>query len=105
MDPGVVERPGHLFYGPLPMHAQEKRSLVMVDGWRRGRWCAHVLHRLAAETDGQDMIEYALITAFIGFSGAAAWNAMQTSLGNAYDGFTDGVWSLWEPDDPVGGGS
>ena len=63
------------------------------------------LRRLFFETDGQDMIEYALLTTFIGFAGAAAWSAMQTGLGNAYSGFNDGVWNLWEPADPVGGGS
>ena len=57
------------------------------------------------ETDGQDMIEYALVTTFIGFAGAAAWSAMQTGLGNAYSGFTTAVWNLWEPADPVGGGA
>jgi len=63
------------------------------------------LRRLLAETDGQDMVEYALVTAFIGFAGAAAWNAMQTSLGTYYGGFNAAVWNLWEPADPVGGGS
>jgi Flp pilus assembly pilin Flp len=61
--------------------------------------------RLISETDGQDLIEYALLTTFIGFAGAAAWNAMQTALGNFYDSRVDAVWLLWEPDNPVGGGS
>ena len=51
------------------------------------------------------MIEYALVTTFIGFAGAAAWSAMQTGLGNAYNGFTTAAWNLWEPADPVGGGA
>ncbi len=51
------------------------------------------------------MIEYALLTTLIGFAGAAAWNAMQIALGNAYGGFNDAVWDNWEPADPVGGGS
>jgi Flp pilus assembly pilin Flp len=63
------------------------------------------VRRLLFETDGQDMIEYALLTTFIGFAGAAAWNAMQTGLGNAYTGFNNAVWNLWSPPDPVGGGS
>jgi len=63
------------------------------------------LKRLLFETDGQDMIEYALLTSFIGFAGAAAWAAMRTSLGAAYSAFAGGVWDLWEPADPVGGGS
>jgi hypothetical protein len=63
------------------------------------------LRRLVVETEGQDIIEYALVTTFIGFAGAAAWDAMQTGLGAAYAGFNDAVWDLWAPDDPVGGGS
>jgi Flp pilus assembly pilin Flp len=65
----------------------------------------HTLRRLLFETDGQDMIEYALLTTFIGFAGAAGWNLTQIALGNAYTGFSGAVWDLWEPADPVGGGS
>jgi len=61
--------------------------------------------RLLLEDDGQDVVEYALLTAFIGFSGAAAWNAMRASLSGAYTGVSGSVWDLWEPADPVGGGS
>ena len=63
------------------------------------------LERLFFETTGEDIVEYALLTAFIGFAGAAAWNAMRTSLGTAYVGLNASVWNLWEPADPVGGGS
>jgi Flp pilus assembly pilin Flp len=65
----------------------------------------NLLKRLLVETAGSDLVEYALLTAFIGFAGAAAWNAVQTGLGNAYIGFNTAVWNLWEPADPVGGGS
>lgn len=61
--------------------------------------------RLLFETDGQDTIEYALLTTFIGFAGAAAWSSMQTSLGILYGGVAATPWALWEPADPVGGGS
>ena len=67
--------------------------------------CVGLLRRFVVETDGQDMIEYALVTTFIGFAGAAAWTAVQTSLGNAYNGFETGVWGLWAPADPVGSGT
>lgn len=63
------------------------------------------LRRLVFETDAQDLIEYALLTAFIGFAGAAAWNVMLTSLGILYGGVADAPWALWEPANPVGGGS
>jgi Flp pilus assembly pilin Flp len=64
-----------------------------------------LLRRLAIETDGQDLIEYALLTTFIGFAGAAGWNLMQTGLGTAYNSYINAVWSMWEPADPVGGGA
>ena len=64
-----------------------------------------LLRRLAIETDGQDLIEYALLTTFIGFAGAAAWNLMQTGLGLAYSSYVSAVWNMWEPPDPVGGGA
>ena len=63
------------------------------------------LRRLLFETDAQDLVEYALLTTFIGFAGAAAWNVMLTSLGLLYGGVADAPWSLWEPADPMGGGS
>jgi Flp pilus assembly pilin Flp len=66
---------------------------------------AQLLRRFATETDGQDMIEYALVTTFIGLAGVAAWSAMETGLGNAYRGYNTAVWNLWEPANPVGGGS
>jgi len=58
-----------------------------------------------ADDHGQDLIEYALLTTFIGFAGAAAWNVMLTSLGVLYGGVADAPWDLWEPANPVGGGS
>lgn len=72
---------------------------IALTGWT-GR-ASHELGRLILESDGQDVVEYALLTAFIGFSGAAAWNAMLTSLGNAYNHYNDAVLDLWEPADPL----
>jgi hypothetical protein len=64
-----------------------------------------LLRRLAIETDGQDLVEYALLTTFIGFAGAAAWNLMQTGLGIIYGSYVSALWNMWEPADPVGGGA
>ncbi len=63
-----------------------------------------LIRRLARESDGSDLVEYALLTTFIGFAGAAAWNAIQTGLGVAYSSWVTAAWNLWEPADPVGGG-
>lgn len=62
-----------------------------------------LLKRLAVDTAGQDLIEYALLSAFIGFAGATAWTAMQTGLGNLYSAYVTAAWNLWEPANPGGG--
>ena len=49
---------------------------------------------------GQDMIEYALLTATIGIAGIAAWTAVRTSIGTTYGAFNTGVWNLWESPNP-----
>jgi Flp pilus assembly pilin Flp len=64
-----------------------------------------LVRRLAHESDGSDLVEYALLTTFIGFAGAAAWSAIQTGLGLAYTSWATAAWNLWEPANPVGGGS
>jgi Flp pilus assembly pilin Flp len=64
-----------------------------------------LLRRLATECDGDDLVEYALLTTFIGFAGAAGWSAIQTGLGNAYNNWVGQVWNLWQPPDPKGGGA
>lgn len=63
-----------------------------------------LLRRLAIETGGQDLVEYALLTAFIGMAGAAAWDLIRTGLGTVYGSWVTAVWNLWEPENPVGGG-
>ena len=85
----------------MPAHEMTRSASDMRD---RSALCAvRLLRRLATETDGQDLIEYALVTTLIGFAGAAAWSAIQTGLGNAYGGFNAAVWDLWEPADPGAG--
>jgi Flp pilus assembly pilin Flp len=71
--------------------------------WRGGQ--GSQLRRFFFEENGQDVVEYALLTAFIGFAGAAAWDAMRTNLGSAYTNFSASAWDLWDPADPVGAGS
>jgi Flp pilus assembly pilin Flp len=86
----------------ITMPAQEMTSSVSAMRCESARGSVQLLRRIVTETDGQDLIEYALVTTFIGFAGAAAWSAIQIGLGNAYQGFNQGVWNLWEPADPAG---
>lgn len=44
------------------------------------------LQRLLSHDDGQDLVEYALLVAFVGLVAVAAFLALEDALGNAYSG-------------------
>jgi Flp pilus assembly pilin Flp len=44
----------------------------------------NLLRRFLSEEDGQDLIEYALLSSFIGFSAWASVSLLRTALGNTY---------------------
>ena len=55
---------------------------------------------LIRDDRGQDMIEYALLTATIGLAGVAAWTAVRSAIGTTYGSFNSSVWNLWESPNP-----
>lgn len=59
-----------------------------------------IIHRLIADESGQDMIEYALLSAFIGVAGAAVWSLIQTNMGLAYLDWNSNANNVWESPDP-----
>jgi Flp pilus assembly pilin Flp len=59
--------------------------------------------RLVGDERGQDLIEYALLTAGIAFAGLAAWPAIVDALGVAYVQLDTQTQNLWEPPNPGGG--
>ena len=62
----------------------------------------HLLTRLVFDDRAQDLIEYALLSAGLGFAGLAAWPAIQTALGAAYVRLNINSQNLWEPAPPGG---
>lgn len=58
------------------------------------------LARLAACDRGQDLIEYALLTAFIGVISIAAWSVIEGTLGTAYSSYDAGTQSIWASPNP-----
>lgn len=58
------------------------------------------LKRLLVADDGQDLIEYALITASIGLVGIATWPAIETAIGTAYANWDSDTQDIWEVPDP-----
>jgi Flp pilus assembly pilin Flp len=62
------------------------------------------LIRLAVDDRGQDLVEYALLTAFFGVTALATWSAIEDSLGAAYTSYDGNVQDLWEPPAPGAAG-
>ena len=59
------------------------------------------VQRLIVEEDGQDLIEYALLTGAIGFAGVVGFNLIGLAINAVYSSWDTGVNSLWEPPDPA----
>ena len=62
----------------------------------------HMLHRLLIEDDGQDILEYALLCSFLGFSAVTAVNVLGTAMNDTYTAWDDAAQSdaLVEMPDP-----
>ena len=63
----------------------------MDDFWRR----------LLADESGQDLIEYALLTTFVGLVAAATWDLVRGAIFTVYQSWDNGVNSVWRPSDPI----
>lgn len=56
--------------------------------------------RLLSDEDGQDIVEYALLTASIGLIGIVIWPMIAAGIGIAYQEFDKDIQDLWEVPDP-----
>jgi Flp pilus assembly pilin Flp len=63
---------------------------------------ASVLRAFFREADGQDVIEYGLLSAFIGIVTIAVWIGIQGNLQAAYIDYDTDVQNLWESPNPGG---
>ena len=59
------------------------------------------LRRLLAEDDGQDLIEYALLSAFIGLAAVAAFSGIGGAMDTAYGSWVDGADTAADMPDPI----
>ena len=59
-----------------------------------------MLRQLIVEENGQDLIEYALLTGALGFIGVAAFNLLGLTINNVYGSWETGTNDLWEVPDP-----
>jgi Flp pilus assembly pilin Flp len=71
---------------------------------RRAASAARLLRDLLRRDDGQDLVEYALLTAAVALASAAALGLLRTTIGTSYQAWhtaTDALWAM----PPPGGGS
>ena len=59
-----------------------------------------VAARFATDDSGQDLIEYALLTAIIGISGVAILSTLSKKMGTAYSSWNAAGQNAWEPPCP-----
>jgi Flp pilus assembly pilin Flp len=62
-----------------------------------------MLKRLYVEDHGQDVIEYALLSAAIGIAGILVWPLITDAMGTAYETLDERTQDIWEVPDPGAG--
>jgi Flp pilus assembly pilin Flp len=60
------------------------------------------IKRLLWDTSGQDVIEYALLTAAFGVIGVATWPGIAAAVGDVYEQLDGDTQDLWEMPNPTG---
>ena len=60
-----------------------------------------VVRRLIADESGQDLIEYALLTALVVAGGIALLPSIQTGMSNAYSAWDAQSYTIWIPGPPT----
>jgi Flp pilus assembly pilin Flp len=69
-------------------------SRAAVTGWRG------FLRRFWNDESGQDLLEYALLTATVGLASAAVWGVMSETMGQTYASNIDAANAHWESPPP-----
>jgi Flp pilus assembly pilin Flp len=57
-------------------------------------------HRWLSDEAGQDLIEYALLAAFVALACIAGFNAISGAIGGTYTNSNTAVQDLWEVPEP-----
>lgn len=66
----------------------------------RGQFAKAVAAGVIADDGGQDLIEYALLTAIIGIAGLLALSALSTNMESKYKSRDAAVQNVWQPCPP-----
>jgi Flp pilus assembly pilin Flp len=60
------------------------------------------LIRLLIDDEGQDLVEYTLLTAAVALGTVAAFAAISTAINQAYTSWDTTTQGIWEPQAPAG---
>jgi len=63
----------------------------------RSQYRGDLAARLLSDDRGQDLVEYALLTAIIGISGLLILSTIFTKMGTAYSGWNTAAQNAWQP--------
>ena len=64
------------------------------------RFARALAAQFIADDSGQDLIEYALLTAIITISGVLILSTLSTTMGTAYSGWNTAGQNVWQPCPP-----
>jgi Flp pilus assembly pilin Flp len=64
------------------------------------RFASALAAKLLSDDSGQDLIEYALLTAIIAISGVLILSTLSTTMGTAYKGWNTAGQNAWQPCPP-----
>ena len=68
---------------------------------RRGRLPSRLGQKLSKAEDGQDLIEYSLLTGIIAIVGILVFPTIQSKMADAYQDWNDNAQAIWEPPPPL----
>ena len=57
--------------------------------------------KLSKSEDGQDLIEYSLLTGIIAIVGILVFPTIQSKMADAYQDWNDNAQAIWEPPPPL----
>jgi Flp pilus assembly pilin Flp len=61
-----------------------------------------LMYRLVTDENGQDLVEYALLTATLAVAGVAAVAAISAAINAVYMSWDTTTQAIWEPQAPAG---
>jgi Flp pilus assembly pilin Flp len=68
---------------------------------RPGRPLSRLGQKLRKAEDGQDLIEYSLLTGIIAVIGVLVFPTIQSKMADAYQGWNDNAQAIWEVPPPL----